>query len=131
MNLPESDPRRKKIDVIIQASAGAATITRRLLTFGRKQESDVRVVDPREQVTSVQKVLGRLLGDNIKVVSEAHGTPGYIRIDPDQLDQVIMNLAINARDAMPGGGELHFDVRNTPSTTRQRVNASASPRATT
>jgi CheY-like chemotaxis protein len=113
VNLPESDPRRKKVDVIIQASASAAAITRRLLTFGRKQESDVRVVDPREQVTSVQKVLGRLLGDNIKVVSQAHGTPGCIRIDPDQLDQVIMNLAINARDAMPGGGELHFDVRNT------------------
>ncbi|HEY6361021.1 MAG TPA: ATP-binding protein, partial [Vicinamibacterales bacterium] len=113
LNLPESDPRRKKADVIIQASAGAAAITRRLLTFGRKQESDIRVVDPREQVTSVQKVLGRLLGDNIKVVSEAQGAPGYIRIDPDQLDQVIMNLAINARDAMPGGGELHFEVRNT------------------
>ena len=113
LSLPESDARRKKADVIIQSSVGAAAITRRLLTFGRKQESDVRVVDPREQVTSVQKVLGRLLGDNIKVVSEAHGVPGHIRVDPDQLDQVIMNLAINARDAMPGGGELRFDVRNT------------------
>ena len=113
LTLPESDKRRKKVDVIIQSSVGAAAITRRLLTFGRKQESDVRVVDPREQVTSVQKVLGRLLGDNIKVISEAHGTPGHIRVDPDQLDQVIMNLAINARDAMPGGGELRFDVRNT------------------
>ena len=113
LSLPESDARRKKVDVIIQSSVGAAAITRRLLTFGRKQQSDVRVVDPREQVTSVQKVLGRLLGDNIKVVSEAEGTPGYIRIDPDQLDQVIMNLAINARDAMAGGGELRFNVRNT------------------
>jgi PAS domain S-box-containing protein len=113
LTLPETDKRRKKVDVIIQASVGAAAITRRLLTFGRKQESEVHVVDPREQVTSVQKVLGRLLGDNITVVSEAHGTPGHIRVDPDQLDQVIMNLAINARDAMPDGGELRFDVRNT------------------
>jgi PAS domain S-box-containing protein len=113
LTLPESDPRRKKVDVIIQSSVGAAAITRRLLTFGRKQESDVRVVDPREHVVGVQKVLGRLLGDNIKVVSDVHGTPGHIRIDPDQLDQVIMNLAINARDAMPGGGELRFDVRDT------------------
>ncbi len=111
-SLPESDVRRRKADVIIQSSVGAAAITRRLLTFGRKQESDVRVVDPREHVTSVQKVLGRLLGDNIKVVSQANGVPGHIRIDPDQLDQVIMNLAINARDAMPGGGELRFDVRD-------------------
>jgi PAS domain S-box-containing protein len=113
LGLPESDPRRKKVDVIVQSAVGAAAITRRLLTFGRKQESDLRVVDPREQVTSVQKVLGRLLGDNIKVISEAQGTPGHIRIDPDQLDQVIMNLAINARDAMPGGGELRFSVGNT------------------
>jgi two-component system, cell cycle sensor histidine kinase and response regulator CckA len=113
LGLPESDPRRKKADVSVQSAVGAAAITRRLLTFGRKQESDVRVVDPREQVTSVQKVLGRLLGDNIKVISAAEGTPGYIRVDPDQLDQVIMNLAINARDAMPNGGELRFNVRNT------------------
>ena len=112
LGLPEADARRKKVDVIVQSAVGAAAITRRLLTFGRKQESDVRVVDPREQVTSVQKVLGRLLGDNIKVVSNAEGTPGYIRVDPDQLDQVIMNLAINARDAMPNGGELRFNVRN-------------------
>ena len=61
----------------------------------------------------MQKVLGRLLGDNIKVISAAEGTPGHIRVDPDQLDQVIMNLAINARDAMPNGGELRFNVRNT------------------
>jgi PAS domain S-box-containing protein len=112
INLPDADPRRKKVDVIVQSAVGAAAITRRLLTFGRKQDGEVRIVDPREQVTSVQKVLGRLLGDNIKVVSEAVGTPGHIRIDPDQLDQVIMNLAINARDAMPGGGELRFTVRN-------------------
>jgi PAS domain S-box-containing protein len=113
IGLPESDARRKKADVIVQSAVGAAAITRRLLTFGRKQESDVRLVDPREQVTSVQKVLGRLLGDNIKVISAAEGTPGHIRVDPDQLDQVIMNLAINARDAMPNGGELRFNVRNT------------------
>jgi PAS domain S-box-containing protein len=113
LGFPEADTRRKKVDVIVQSAVGAAAITRRLLTFGRKQESDVRVVDPREQVTSVQKVLGRLLGDNIKVVSQAEGIPGHIRVDPDQLDQVIMNLAINARDAMPQGGELRFNVRNT------------------
>ena len=113
LGLQDTDPKRKKVDVIVQSAVGAAAITRRLLTFGRKQESDVRVVDPREQVTSVQKVLGRLLGDNIKVISEAEGTPGPIRVDPDQLDQVIMNLAINARDAMPTGGELRFNVRNT------------------
>ena len=113
LNLPEHDPRRKKVDVIIQSSNGAAAITRRLLTFGRKQVSDVRVVDAREHVASVQKVLGRLLGDDIAVVSDVEANIGHIRIDPDQLDQVIMNLAINARDAMEGGGELRFEVRNT------------------
>jgi PAS domain S-box-containing protein len=113
LNTPDTDPRRKKVDVIIQSSIGAAAITRRLLTFGRKQTNDVRVVDPREHVTSAQKVLGRLLGDDIKVIATAETTPGNIRIDPDQLDQVIMNLAINARDAMPGGGELRLHVRGT------------------
>jgi PAS domain S-box-containing protein len=112
LNMPESDPRRKKVDVIIQSSNGAAAITRRLLTFGRKQVSEMRVVDPREHVASAQKVLGRLLGDDITVVCDTLEDTGHIRIDPDQLDQVIMNLAINARDAMPGGGELRFEVRN-------------------
>jgi PAS domain S-box-containing protein len=110
--LGEDDGRRKKVDVIVQATVGAAAITRRLLTFGRKQEGDLRVVDPRDLVAGAQKVLGRLLGDNITVLSEHDGQRGYIRIDPDQLDQVIMNLAINARDAMASGGELRFHVRN-------------------
>jgi PAS domain S-box-containing protein len=111
-SLPDDDARRRKVDVIVQATVGAAAITRRLLTFGRKQTSDTRVIDPRELVAGAQKVLGRLLGDNIKVIAESDREPGYIRIDPDQLDQVIMNLAINARDAMPSGGELRFMVRN-------------------
>jgi CheY-like chemotaxis protein len=114
MTLAEDDAaRRRKVDVIVQATVGASAITRRLLTFGRKQVSDARVIDPRELVSGAQKVLGRLLGDNIRVVASCDDAPGYISIDPDQLDQVIMNLAINARDAMTGGGELRFDVRNT------------------
>ena len=111
-SLGAGDQRRKKVDVIVHATVGAAAITRRLLTFGRKQEGDARVIDPRDLVSGAQKVLGRLLGDNITVVADSDGQRGYIRIDPDQLDQVIMNLAINARDAMPGGGELRFRVCN-------------------
>jgi PAS domain S-box-containing protein len=114
LNLAADDTRaRKKVEVIIQSTTGASAITRRLLTFGRKQVSEMRLVDPREHVAGVQKVLGRLLGDNIAVVCDTAADAGHFRIDPDQLDQVIMNLAINARDAMAEGGELRFDVRKT------------------
>ena len=108
----EDEVHRRKAEVIVQTTSGAASITRRLLTFGRQHVSDARVIDPRELVAGSQKVLGRLLGDNISVVAISDGQTGCISIDPDQLEQVIINLAINARDAMPNGGELRFEVSN-------------------
>ncbi len=108
----EDEVHRRKAEVIVQTTSGAASITRRLLTFGRQHVSDARVIDPRELVAGSQKVLGRLLGDNISVVAISDGQTGSISIDPDQLEQVIINLAINARDAMPNGGELRFEVSN-------------------
>jgi PAS domain S-box-containing protein len=109
--MPEEDGRRKKVEVIVQAATGAAGITRRLLMFGRKHTADARVVDPGELVQETQKILARLLGDHIAVVADLGDEPGYIHVDPDQLEQALMNLAINARDAMPDGGEVRFEVR--------------------
>ncbi len=97
----------------IQGAAGrAAALTRQLLTFARRQVSQPKVMSPTEQLIRSTKMLRPLLGADIEPVLLVDQDVGNIRIDPTQLEQVVLNLAINARDAMPNGGKLVIRVGN-------------------
>lgn len=91
---------------IEKSAERAASVTRQLLAFSRKQVMQVRVVELNSIINDVSKILRRLIGENIELVIKTAEDLGTIRVDPTQLEQVLMNLAINARDAMPRGGRL-------------------------
>jgi two-component system cell cycle sensor histidine kinase/response regulator CckA len=97
----------------IRSAAGrASTLTQQLLAFSRKQPLAPRVVEANSIITNLEGSLLRLLGENIRVVSHLHDGKehAYIQVDPDQLTQIILNLAVNARDAMPRGGQLTLET---------------------
>jgi PAS domain S-box-containing protein len=97
---------------ILQASEQAGDLTRQLLAFSRKQVLQPRVLDLNRVVGNMHKMLSRLLGQHIQLVTQLDPRLGSIRADPGQLEQVIVNLAVNARDAMPNGGSLTFTTAN-------------------
>jgi PAS domain S-box-containing protein len=108
---PPDDPRRSDVQEIRAAGERAAALTKQLLAFSRKQVMQPRLLDLNEVIASVQKLLGRLVGDD--VVLEIKTDPGLVTVkaDPGQIEQVLMNLAANARDAMPQGGRLVIETR--------------------
>jgi signal transduction histidine kinase/CheY-like chemotaxis protein len=121
MLLPQfegDDHRRKSLESIDRAGRRAADLTNQLLTIGRRQVPKADVVDPAALVASLRDVLARLCGVDIKVNLSTEAGIGNVVIDPAHLDQVILNLAINARDAMPGGGSLGLLARNDPADDR-------------
>jgi len=97
---------------IEKAVVRASALTRQLLAFGRKQILHVKVLDLNTVVTDVVKMLHRLLGSNIELTSALAPPLGRVKADPGQIEQVILNLAVNARDAMPHGGRLTLETRN-------------------
>ncbi len=101
---------RELINEAANASDRCATLTRQLLAFGRKNASQARVVDLAELVRESAKLLRRLLGEHIELEVEAAAGTGGVLADPANLELVLMNLAINARDAMPRGGRLSVTV---------------------
>jgi PAS domain S-box-containing protein len=104
------DPRVEDLDQIRKAALAAASLTRQLLAFSRQQVIEPRLVNLSEIVSMSQKMLNRLIGDDIDVVTTLTSEPVAVLIDPGQLEQVIMNLAVNARDAMPQGGKLMLET---------------------
>ena len=106
------DPRRSDVEEIRRAADRAATLTRQLLAFSRKQVMQPRTLDLNDVITSIRKLLARLVGEDIRV--EIHTDPSLVsvRADPGQIEQVLMNLTANARDAMPEGGTLTIATRN-------------------
>ncbi|GMU57953.1 MAG: hypothetical protein AMXMBFR33_70990 [Candidatus Xenobia bacterium] len=108
--LKEGDPLRASIEEIDRAGERAAQLTRQLLAFSRKQVLQPRVVDLNVVVTELEKLLGRLLGADIDLSLALEQAPVRVLADPGQLEQVIVNLAVNARDAMPGGGYLTIET---------------------
>ena len=105
-------PLRKYIEAIHQAGERATSLTRQLLAFSRRQILQPRVLDLNSLVTDIEKMLYRLIGEEIELVTTLDINLGRVRVDPGQIDQVIMNLAVNARDAMPAGGKLILETRN-------------------
>ncbi|MCX6899921.1 MAG: response regulator [Verrucomicrobia bacterium] len=97
---------RREADEIQASAERAATLTRQLLALSRKQLLNPKVLDLNTVVSGIEKMLRRLIGEDIELRIQLGETIGLVKVDPGQIEQVIMNLAINARDAMPSGGKL-------------------------
>jgi len=111
-DLPLDDPRREDVDEIHRAADRAAGLTQQLLAFSRRQVLQPRVIDLNALVANVEKLLRRLIGEDVLLATSLGTDVGRVRADPGQLEQVIVNLAVNARDAMPAGGRLTIETRN-------------------
>jgi signal transduction histidine kinase/CheY-like chemotaxis protein len=98
------------VDQIRRAADRAASLTQQLLAFSRKQVLQPRVLDLNETVSGIQKMLTRVIGEDIELIANLGATPMTVRADPGQLEQVLMNLAVNARDAMPEGGKIMMET---------------------
>ncbi len=103
---------RNGLQQIRRAAERAASLTQQLLAFSRKQVLQPKVLDLNEAVADVQKMLSRVIGEDIELVAKLHPSLKPVKADPGQIEQVLMNLAINARDAMPHGGKLLMETAN-------------------
>jgi CheY-like chemotaxis protein len=108
--LEARDPLRRKAEAIRNATQRAAALTQQLLAFSRRQMQQPRVVDLNDIVGRMNRMLRRLIGEDVELVSNLASSPTCVRADPLHLEQVLMNLAVNARDAMPRGGVLTLET---------------------
>ena len=110
--LPPGDPLRRNVEEIKRAADRAASLTRQLLAFSRKQVLQPKVLDLNTVVAEMHQMLQRLIGADIALRTVLEPALGHVRADPAQLEQVVMNLVLNARDAMPQGGKLLIETAN-------------------
>jgi two-component system, cell cycle sensor histidine kinase and response regulator CckA len=108
--LPVRDPRRDPLTAIREAGEQAARLTSQLLAFSRKANVQPKVLDLNEVIDTTGKMLRRLIGEDVALTTTLSPAPGWVRIDPGQVEQVVLNLAVNARDAMPRGGRLALET---------------------
>ncbi|MBZ5583874.1 MAG: PAS domain S-box protein [Acidobacteriia bacterium] len=106
--LPPRDPLRRYAMEIGEAGERAASLTSQLLAFSRKQAIMPKAVNLNAVIADAERMLHRLIGEDVELVSSLAPRLGYVMADPDQIHQVIMNLAVNARDAMPNGGKFEI-----------------------
>jgi signal transduction histidine kinase/CheY-like chemotaxis protein len=111
-DLPEGHASRREAAGIAKAVDHAANLTRQLLAFSRRQIMQPRVMDLNDTVRDLEHMLNRVLGPSVQLTTHLDLTLGMVNADPGQLEQVLMNLALNARDAMPGGGRLRIETSN-------------------
>ncbi|MCX8038230.1 MAG: PAS domain S-box protein [Candidatus Sumerlaeia bacterium] len=103
---------RRYFDEVLQAATRAADLTHQLLAFSRRQPLEPRVVNLNDILLDMANMLRRIIGEDIQLVIRPGSALGAVRVDPTQLEEVIINLAVNARDAMPGGGKLTLETAN-------------------
>ena len=106
------DPKREDVDQVRQAADGAAALTRQLLAFSRQQVLAPQIVNLGDVVFGVERMLRRVIGEDVDLVTVLDPESGAVKADVGQLEQVLMNLAVNARDAMPTGGKLTIEIAN-------------------
>ena len=111
-SLKADDPIRPRIEEIKKAGERAASLTRQLLAFSRKQILQPKVLDLNAVIAGLGKMLPRIIGEDIDLHIELSASLGTLKADPGQIEQVLLNLAVNARDAMPGGGCLTIKTEN-------------------
>jgi len=111
-DLKPSDPMRTEMGEVQKAADRAAALTRQLLAFSRRQVLAPKVVNLNFLVEDMNKLMLRLLGEDIELCTKLDSSLGSVKADPGQIEQVIMNLAVNARDAMPKGGKLTLETAN-------------------
>ena len=111
-SLGSSDRNRAKVERIKQAANSAASLTRQLLTFSRQQVIQPVVLDINQTVSSTEKMLRRLIKENIEFTVVLDHNLDRVKADPGQIEQIVLNLVVNARDAMPNGGKLRIQTRN-------------------
>ena len=112
MGLAEGDPLRGHAEEIQKASQRAAALTRQLLAFSRRQVLDPKVLDLNAVVGNMERMLRRVIGEDILLTCAPALDLGCVKADPGQLEQVLLNLVVNARDAMPSGGKLLIETAN-------------------
>ena len=110
--MDEKHPLAGHVAEIRKASDRAASLTRQLLAFGRRQVLAPQVLDLNGVVSNVEKMLRRLIGEDVELVAFPGANLGRVKADPGQIEQVLLNLAVNARDAMPTGGKLTIETSN-------------------
>ncbi len=106
------DPLRDDLLAIQRAGERAADLTRQLLVMSRQQPAEVRVTDLNALLSSARKILERIIGADVELTFRLDGQAGAVMVDPGHFDQVVMNLVVNARDAMPDGGKLTIETRD-------------------
>lgn len=109
-NMSADDVRRPDMQEILDAADRAASLTRQLLAFSRRQVLAPRVINPNGVVSGMEKMLRRIIGSDIEMKVTLRPETGSVRVDPSQLEQVVLNLAVNARDAMPHGGVVAIET---------------------
>ncbi len=125
--IEQEDPRRLDVMEINRAAHRAAGLTRQLLAFSRKQVLQPRIVDLNAVVTDLTTMLRRIIGEHVELALELEPALGRVLADPGQLEQVITNLAVNARDAMPAGGKLTIRTANVDATDIPLTDPESSP----
>ncbi|MCJ7748353.1 MAG: PAS domain S-box protein, partial [Desulfobacterales bacterium] len=112
MELKEGDPLKERLELIKRAADRAADLTRQLLAFSRRQILEFKVIDLNTALRNLEKMLRRVIGEDIELVIHLPEDLGGVKTDPGQIEQVIMNLTVNAKDAMPSGGKLTIETAN-------------------
>ena len=118
--VPAADPIRADIDQVIESATRASAVTRKLLAFTRRQVLIPVDIDPAQVIGDLLPILRPMLGDDVGIVLDVMAPHALIRVDPTQLEQVVVNLAVNARDAMPTGGTVRIAVRDVAPTDPDR-----------
>src|SRR5437660_820285 len=109
-SLGSEHPLRRNVQEIMTASRRAADLTRQLLAFGRKQMQSLQLLDLNRVIREINEMLPRLIGEDIQLIFAPGKNVGKVKADPVQIEQIVMNLAANARDAMPNGGKLTIET---------------------